>query len=143
MERLTTWNGSKYILPQGRTPDGESYWRIIADKLAEYENREPTESEIRYGFTDIMMPVETRNVERLARIYNNICEDAVHYWLTEPDWAERFESRNIDHWMIEDLRGKATAFYHMNMLTSAHQASARFIYDSIKAEVERRKGVSK
>lgn len=38
MNRLTRWNGSKYILPQGRTPDGISYWRVIADRLAEYEN---------------------------------------------------------------------------------------------------------
>lgn len=38
MDRLTRWNGEKYILPQGRTSDGKSYWRIIAEKLAEYEN---------------------------------------------------------------------------------------------------------
>lgn len=38
MERLTKWNGSKWVLPQGRTADGESYWRIIAEKLAAYEN---------------------------------------------------------------------------------------------------------
>ena len=38
MERLTKWNGSKWILPQGRTSDGESYWRIIADRLAAYED---------------------------------------------------------------------------------------------------------
>jgi len=39
-ERLTKWNGKRYILPQGKTSDGESYWRIIADRLAEYENAE-------------------------------------------------------------------------------------------------------
>ena len=39
-ERLTKWNGNRWILPQGRTSDGESYWRIIADRLAEYENKE-------------------------------------------------------------------------------------------------------
>lgn len=39
-ERLTRWNGNRWILPQGRTSDGESYWRIIADRLAEYENKE-------------------------------------------------------------------------------------------------------
>lgn len=38
MERLTKWNGQKWVLPQGRTSDGQSYWRIIADRLAEYEN---------------------------------------------------------------------------------------------------------
>ena len=38
MERLTKWNGQKYVLPQGRTSDGRSYWRIIADRLAAYEN---------------------------------------------------------------------------------------------------------
>ena len=38
MERLTHWNGKKWILPQGRTNDGGSYWRVVADTLAEYEN---------------------------------------------------------------------------------------------------------
>lgn len=32
-DRLTTWNGKKYILPQGR-----GTWRLIADRLAAYEN---------------------------------------------------------------------------------------------------------
>ena len=41
MERLTQWNGKKWVLPQGRTKDGESYWRIIAERLAEYENNDP------------------------------------------------------------------------------------------------------
>lgn len=40
MDRLTQWNGNKYVLPQGRTSDGQSYWRIIADRLAQYENAE-------------------------------------------------------------------------------------------------------
>lgn len=31
--RLTTWNGKKYILPQGH-----GAWRRIADRLAAYEN---------------------------------------------------------------------------------------------------------
>lgn len=30
--RLTSWNGKKWVLPQGR------YWRAIADRLAAYEN---------------------------------------------------------------------------------------------------------
>ena len=38
MDRLTKWNGVKYILPQGRTEDGESNWRRIADRLAAYED---------------------------------------------------------------------------------------------------------
>lgn len=38
MERLTHWNGEKYVLPQGRTSAGESYWRLIAERLAAYEN---------------------------------------------------------------------------------------------------------
>lgn len=33
MERLTHWNGKKYILPQGR-----GVWREIAERLAAYEN---------------------------------------------------------------------------------------------------------
>lgn len=36
--RLTKWNGTKWVLPQGRTSDGESYWRLIAERLAAYEN---------------------------------------------------------------------------------------------------------
>lgn len=46
MDRLTRWNGKKWILPQGRTSDGESYWRVIAEKLAEYENTGMTPAEI-------------------------------------------------------------------------------------------------
>lgn len=46
MERLTTWNGKKYVLPQGRTSDGESFWRIIAERLAAYENTGMTPEEI-------------------------------------------------------------------------------------------------
>lgn len=41
MERLTRWNGTKWVLPQGRTSTGESYWRIIAEKLAAYEDISP------------------------------------------------------------------------------------------------------
>ena len=46
MDRLTSWNGKKYVLPQGRTADGQSYWRIIAERLAEYENTGMTPAEI-------------------------------------------------------------------------------------------------
>ena len=38
MDRLTIWNGKKYILRQGRTNDGGSYWRKTAERLAAYEN---------------------------------------------------------------------------------------------------------
>ena len=38
MDRLTKWNGKKWVLPQGRTSEGESYFRIIAERLAAYEN---------------------------------------------------------------------------------------------------------
>ena len=38
MARLTIWNGKKWVLPQGRTSDGESNWRRIAERLAAYEN---------------------------------------------------------------------------------------------------------
>ena len=140
MERLTTWNGSKYILPQGRTSEGESYWRIIADKLAQYENNEPVEKEMRFGFTDIMMPIETTNVWKFANIYNSYCERVVDYWLTFPKWAERFETQKDDHWMFQELHDYATAFFYMGMLPEAKDASRKLIYDTIKAQVERRKG---
>lgn len=38
MKRLTKWNGKKWVLPQGRTSEGESYWQLIAQRLAAYEN---------------------------------------------------------------------------------------------------------
>lgn len=38
MDRLTIWNGKKYILRQGRTSDGGSYWRKTAERLAAYED---------------------------------------------------------------------------------------------------------
>lgn len=44
--RLTRWNGKKWVLPQGRTSDGESYFRIIAERLAAYENTGCTPDEI-------------------------------------------------------------------------------------------------
>ena len=49
MSRLTKWNGKKWVLPQGRTSDGESYFRIIAERLAAYENTgyEPWELPVR------------------------------------------------------------------------------------------------
>ena len=38
--RLTRYDKekNKYLLPQGRTSEGKSYWRLIAEKLGEYEN---------------------------------------------------------------------------------------------------------
>ncbi len=43
MERMTRWNGKKYVLPQGH-----GTWRAIAERLAAYENTglEPKEIEI-------------------------------------------------------------------------------------------------
>ena len=42
MDRLTRWNGKKYVLPQGH-----GAWREIAERLAAYENTglEPEEIE--------------------------------------------------------------------------------------------------
>lgn len=64
MERLTQWNGEKYILPQGRTSDGQSYWRIIADRLAAYENTGMTPSEIASMRNDV--------IDRLDRIEHKL-----------------------------------------------------------------------
>ena len=47
MDRLTKWNGKKWVLPQGKNSDGESYWRIIAERLAAYENTGMTPDEIK------------------------------------------------------------------------------------------------
>ena len=46
MNRLTVWNGKKYVLPQGRTSEGLSNWRIIAERLAAYENTDLDPEEI-------------------------------------------------------------------------------------------------
>ena len=46
MERLTKWNGKKWILPQGVNSDGTSNWRIIAERLAAYENTGLTPEEV-------------------------------------------------------------------------------------------------
>ena len=42
MDRITHWNGAKYVLPQGH-----GVWRQIAERLAAYENTglEPEEIE--------------------------------------------------------------------------------------------------
>ena len=147
MERLTVWNGSKYILPQGRTSDGESNWRRIADRLAELENAvelgDLTITETRYGFSDIMLPIDSKRIHSFVRIWNDSCERIVKYWLTDPEWAVGFETMKAEHWMFKDLGRQASAMYFMDLFDDAGYASDRFIYDFCKAEVERRKGVIK
>lgn len=85
MERLTKWNGSKYILPQGRTPDGQSWWRIIADRLAEYENAEEADTS---GWVD------TRNCVPLVDGYylvQTVYGDITGYQYTvEGGWNTRY-----------------------------------------------------
>ena len=82
MERLTTWNGVKWILPQGRNSEGESYWRIIADRLAMYENADEA------GWVD------TRDCEPLAdgnyyiqTVFGEI--DTIHYTF-KGGWNTRY-----------------------------------------------------
>ena len=142
MDRLTTWNGSKYILPQGRTAEGESYWRIIADKLAQYENNDPEAKEMRYGFSDIMMPIDNRRIERFVRVWNSDCEAIVKWWSSDPNWARGFEEHKSDHYWIKSQAEQASAMFFMGMLPDAKYSSNSYIYDFIKAEVDRRKGVS-
>jgi hypothetical protein len=143
MERLTTWNGSKYTLPQGRTADGESNWRKIADRLAELEDNMPEHDEMRYGFSDIMMPIDNKRIERFARIWNRDCEAIVTRWLNEPEWALTFEASKGDSWWIKAQAEQATAFFFMEMLSDAECVSPSYIYNMLKAEVEKRKAVRK
>ena len=143
MERLTTWNGSKYTLPQGRTADGESNWRKIADRLAELEDNMPEHDEMRYGFSDIMMPIDNKRIERFARIWNRDCEAIVTRWLNEPEWALTFEESKGNTWWIKSQAEQATAFFFMEMLPDAEYTGASYIYDMLKAEVEKRKAVRK
>lgn len=46
MERMTKWNGAKWILPQGRDDTGRSNWRNIAERLAAYEDTGLTPEEV-------------------------------------------------------------------------------------------------
>lgn len=56
MERLTRWNGKKWILPQGA-------WREIAERLAAYENTgmEPDEIAALQGVADAQRPLPPRD----------------------------------------------------------------------------------
>lgn len=56
MERLTRWNGKKWILPQGM-------WREIADRLAAYENTglEPEEIAALQGAGGEQKPMPPRD----------------------------------------------------------------------------------
>ena len=61
MNRLTHWNGKKYILPQGA-------WREIAERLAAYENTglEPEEIEA-------LKP--KKEAKQMSKLHLNVCEE--------------------------------------------------------------------
>ena len=143
MERLTRWNGKQYTLPQGKTSDGKSYWRMIADKLAEHENNDASVKELRYGFTDLMMPIDNQRIETLVRIWNRDCERIVERWLNEADWAISFGTHKSEHWWVVSQSEQATAMYFMGLVPTAEMAGRKYIYNMIKAEVEKRKAVIK
>lgn len=73
MERLTRWNGEKYLLPQGRTNDGQSYWRIIADRLAEYENRDMSVEQIE--------ALISSEADKLTEARKNYSADEINIWV--------------------------------------------------------------
>lgn len=63
MERLTKWNGKKWILPQGA-------WREIAERLAAYENTglEPEEIAELCGVCDARQPMPHRD-ETISAVF--------------------------------------------------------------------------
>lgn len=60
MDRLTSWNGKKWILPQGR-------WREIAERLAAYENTgfEPEEITVLSGLASANCSKTADAIDRL------------------------------------------------------------------------------
>lgn len=64
MDRLSKWNGEKYVLPQGR-------WREIADRLGAYEETGLEPEEI-MGLTKGKEPVKKRTSE-----INNILKSEI------------------------------------------------------------------
>lgn len=70
MERLTKWNGKKWVLPQGRKSNGRSYWREITEKLMLYENiGEPSEIEER-----LAKPQKIRAIVKHPGLEPMLCE---------------------------------------------------------------------
>lgn len=85
MDRLTKWNGEKYILPQGRTSDGKSYWRLIAEKLARYEN--------------------LGTVEELKALKEQKNRDLIMQAIAEAKKEQRFEDEQDLWMMLESISG--------------------------------------
>jgi hypothetical protein len=98
---------------------------------------------MRYGFSDIMVPIDNKRIERFARIWNRDCEAIVTRWLNEPEWALTFESSKGNTWWIKSQAEQASAFFFMEMLPDAEYASESYVYNMLKAEVEKRKAVRK
>lgn len=95
--------------------------------------------ELKYGFTDISVPLESKGEASLLWAFNADCERIVKYWLTDEEWARRFESQKDSYWMFQDVAGLARALFFMDKLDDVGQSRADFIYGFCKAEVERRK----
>ncbi len=111
MERLTHWNGTKYILPQGR-----GVWREIADRLAIYEDLDEQERLFR-GLCNLGSTIKLFNksmeVYDIVEVvglcfkeegnYVELCySDGTHVTLPEKDLIEKgvFPNRNEPHWVV-------------------------------------------
>jgi hypothetical protein len=89
MERLTRWNGTKYVLPQGY-----GQWRIIADRLAAYENTGLSPDEIE----TLKRPERRIAVKTNTVTYHFINLEEYCRWLTDvlngnvkPAWVTGLE----------------------------------------------------
>lgn len=65
IDRLTRWNGKKYVLPQGY-----GAWREIAERLAAYENTGLKPEEIEALKAQSIQP---------EKVICDECSDRVHY----------------------------------------------------------------
>ena len=99
-ERLTKWNGKKYVLPQGE-------WRLIAERLAAYENTGLMPEEIeKMVNNDVIMPPKIKAGD-LVRV-----EDHVNAFWREQDiirqvmFDEHGEERQFAYNMCDSAQAK-------------------------------------
>lgn len=82
------------------------------------------------------------DVEALVRIIENEIERVIKDWLEDNNWEQEFLENTYCVWRIKEIAEHITCLFWMDV-TDDELISAKALYDRIKAEVEKRKGVSK
>ena len=101
--RLTYWNGEKYILPQGRTSDGQSNWRRIAERLGQYEDTGLEPEEI--GSLDGLKRLAAKHGYRLTKMPDYTCSCVAEYPRTPKCLAHEFVRKSKGGWTYCKKRG--------------------------------------